>query len=409
MKPLRFRVLAMIFFSVSLFKSECRAWNIPGYMLSGAIAYQILQRENPSTIPIVRSVLEKNPWYEMRWKPQLEKLPEPERDEMLFMLAARWADDIRTLDKAESHLPWHYVDFPFEPEGEPASIPSMQPPQENILTAIALNERAVRSESDATKRGIALAWLFHLVGDIHQPLHAIQLFSQEYPNGDRGGGDSCVRVAQDRTPLSLHRLWDGLITSSNNTRTLRNIAIELQSRFSKASLSKLAVTKPEAWAKESFEIATKIAYQNGAFRGTPKGQRKECREVTDAAVLPAGYAAISRKIADRQMMLSGYRLAFSTANRNELTSIPLALTCRARIKSDTPLSRIATPAVVCARQNIGFHYVWTVAYPLPIDRRGHESKTVLADHGYPSRLHPIRRGTAAEKSATNRCPVAIFA
>jgi len=46
------------------------AWNIPGHMLSGAIAYQILQQENPSTIPIVRSVLEKNLWYETRWKSQ---------------------------------------------------------------------------------------------------------------------------------------------------------------------------------------------------------------------------------------------------------------------------------------------------------------------------------------------------
>ena len=36
-------------------------WNIPGHMLSGAIAYQILQRENPFTITTVRSVLEKNP------------------------------------------------------------------------------------------------------------------------------------------------------------------------------------------------------------------------------------------------------------------------------------------------------------------------------------------------------------
>jgi hypothetical protein len=73
------------------------AWNIPGHMLSGAIAYQILQRESPSTIPAVRSVLEKNPWYETRWKAQLEKVPVAERDEMLFMLAvagrmtfARW-------------------------------------------------------------------------------------------------------------------------------------------------------------------------------------------------------------------------------------------------------------------------------------------------------------------------------
>jgi hypothetical protein len=102
----------------------------------------------------------------------------------------------------------------------------------------------------------------------------VQLFSREYPTGDRGGGDFCVRVAQDRAPLSLHRLWDGLITSSNNTRTLRNIAIELQNRFSKASLSELTVTEPEAWAKESFEIATKIATKMARFEGRPKGSGK---------------------------------------------------------------------------------------------------------------------------------------
>ncbi|HEY6183064.1 MAG TPA: hypothetical protein VIW67_12515 [Terriglobales bacterium] len=89
-------------------RADSIAWNIPGHMLSGAIAYQILQRESPTTIPSVRSALEKNLWYETRWKSQLEKLPQAERDEMLFMLAARWADDIRTRDKAESHPPWHY-------------------------------------------------------------------------------------------------------------------------------------------------------------------------------------------------------------------------------------------------------------------------------------------------------------
>ena len=66
---------------------------------------------------------------------------------------------------------------------------------------------------------------------------------------------------------------------------------------------------PETWAKESFEIATKITYQNGTLRGTPKGQVKDCREVSDAAVLPANYAAIARHIADRRMILASYRLA----------------------------------------------------------------------------------------------------
>jgi hypothetical protein len=276
-------------------------------MLSGAIANQILQRESPATISIVRSILEKNPWYETRWKAQLEKLPENERDEMLFILVARWADDIRTCDPSESHPAWHYVDFPFKPEGEPVTVKMIPPPQDNILTAIVQNQRIALIGTE--KRAIALTWLFHLIGDIHQPLHAVQLFTREYPNGDRGGGDFCVRVAQDRAALSLHRLCDGLLTSSNNTRTLRNIAIELQSRFTRSDLSELAVTVPEAWAKESFEIATKIAYQNGALRGTPKGQQKECRAVTDAAVLPVGYVQIARKIADRRMVLSAYRLA----------------------------------------------------------------------------------------------------
>src|SRR6185437_14079131 len=184
-----------------------------------------------------------------------------------------------------------------------------QPPHENILTAIAENTQILRTGSDLARRGVALAWLFHLIGDVHQPLHAVQLVTGEYPNGDRGGGDFCVRVAQDRAPLSLHRFWDGLITSSNNTRTLRNITIELQSRFTRSGLSELSVTAPEAWAKESFEIATKIAYQNGSLRGTPKGQRTDCREVTNAAVLSVGYAATARKIADRRMALAGYRLA----------------------------------------------------------------------------------------------------
>jgi hypothetical protein len=147
--------VSLVVVGLITFPFDGLAWNIPGRMLSGAIAYQILQRENPSAISTVRTRLEKNPWYETRWKPQLEKLPGAERDEMLFMLATRWADDIRTLHKSESRLAWHYVDFPFKPEGEPGNIQAIQPPQENILTAIAENERIVRSGGEPARRGIA--------------------------------------------------------------------------------------------------------------------------------------------------------------------------------------------------------------------------------------------------------------
>ena len=61
-----------------------------------------------------------------------------------------------------------------------------EPEPVNILTAMADNESVVKNQKDAEQRAIALAWLFHLVGDIHQPLHTAQLFTVDYPDGDRG-------------------------------------------------------------------------------------------------------------------------------------------------------------------------------------------------------------------------------
>jgi hypothetical protein len=57
-----------------------------------------------------------------------------------------------------------------------------------------MNESVVKNQNDPERRAIALAWLFHLVGDIHQPLHTAQLFIVDYPQRDRGGNEICVRV-----------------------------------------------------------------------------------------------------------------------------------------------------------------------------------------------------------------------
>jgi S1/P1 Nuclease len=53
-----------------------------------------------------------------------------------------------------------------------------EPEPVNILTALAENESIVKNDSDPQRKAVALAWLFHLVGDIHQPLHAAQLFHE---------------------------------------------------------------------------------------------------------------------------------------------------------------------------------------------------------------------------------------
>jgi hypothetical protein len=66
----------------------------------------------------------------------------------------------------------------------------------------------------------------------------------------------------------------------------------------------------ESWAKESFEIATKIAYQNGRLIGSPRAGNKNCTTVAAAPVLPVGYVVSARQIADRRIILAGYRLAY---------------------------------------------------------------------------------------------------
>jgi hypothetical protein len=68
-------------------------------MLSGAIAYQVLRQENPATIDKVKAVFEKHLWYANQWQTRLQDIPIADSDMVLFMQAARWADDVRTTDK----------------------------------------------------------------------------------------------------------------------------------------------------------------------------------------------------------------------------------------------------------------------------------------------------------------------
>jgi hypothetical protein len=84
--------------------------------------------------------------------------------------------------------------------------------------------------------------------------------------------------------MDLHRFWDGVITSSVNLTRLRNEAAALQDRqeFQRSQLTELASTDFESWARESYDIATKLAYRNGQQIGIPRGGNKDCAMVTAA-------------------------------------------------------------------------------------------------------------------------------
>jgi hypothetical protein len=68
-------------------------------MLSGIIAYQVLQQENPQTIDKVKVVLKNHPWYTNQWQTRLQDVPVADHGLVLFMQAASWPDDICLRDK----------------------------------------------------------------------------------------------------------------------------------------------------------------------------------------------------------------------------------------------------------------------------------------------------------------------
>jgi len=73
MARVRLTFFVIVTFSASVIPAS--AWNIPGNMLSAAIAFQILQQESPATIEKVKTVLEKPPWFANQWQARPQDVP----------------------------------------------------------------------------------------------------------------------------------------------------------------------------------------------------------------------------------------------------------------------------------------------------------------------------------------------
>ncbi len=78
-----------------------------------------------------------------------------------------------------------------------------------MVSAIQRQTSILKSDAEPAERLVALKYLVHLVGDVHQPLHAG--FAD-----DKGGNKYQVHFAKRGT--NLHALWDtGLVKSLNET------------------------------------------------------------------------------------------------------------------------------------------------------------------------------------------------
>jgi len=144
-----------------------------------------------------------------------------------------------------------------------------------VVQAILDFSNMAKSPSDK-KAKLALRMLIHLIGDIHQPMHAGL-------KEDRGG--NWYRLKYKGDAVNLHKLWD-------NQLVKRIHKDWIQAAAALTMPEKAEVLGPVTWAEESHKLAMEVAYN------TPEG-----KPVSEA------YLNEADKISQQQLALAGWRLA----------------------------------------------------------------------------------------------------
>ena len=164
---------------------------------------------------------------------------------------------------------WHYVDIPLKAGGYDAGRDCAQ--GDCVVVKLDENIHVLADKSASPQaRLLALKWVVHLIGDIHQPLHAED-------NDDKGG--NTVQVQFFGKGSNLHAVWDGGIL-----RHALNLQPGPNYTFDHAAVQAAAMTLDEAitpaqrsnwathnmlpqmadasivWADESHTLARDVAY-----------------------------------------------------------------------------------------------------------------------------------------------------
>ena len=201
-----------------------------------------------------------------------------------MVIASNWADEIR--DDRPQTASWHYVNL--EIDGGLRYDAARDCPRGNCAVAqIARDAAILQSRAPPAARAEALKFLIHLVGDIHQPLHAGE-------NHDRGG--NAVRILYRRgKPMSLHQFWDSSVVAALGRDPVM-VATRIDGAFSAAQKAAMMASRnPAAWAMNSAAIARNVIYRQ-------TGGRTE-------TMLTERDAASDAAIARQQLAKAGYALA----------------------------------------------------------------------------------------------------
>ncbi|TAL99989.1 MAG: S1/P1 Nuclease [Paraburkholderia sp.] len=175
--------------------------------------------------------------------------------------AASWADRYR--NKHPETANWHFVDTEISDGDIDAAcfghppLPLNTPASAGPATACVVDkvdqftkELAAPQTTDA-ERLLALQFLLHFVGDLHQPLHASD-------SSDRGGNDKLVS-APGIAPGKLHSYWDTAFVKRLGSDT-NTVASQLIGNITCDQAAIWQTRTPRDWSLEAFDIAKQDVY-----------------------------------------------------------------------------------------------------------------------------------------------------
>lgn len=269
------------------------AWSRPGHMVTAAIAWRDLE-DAPALRARIADLLAAHP-DRAPFEVAIDRSTGEEQARRRFYECARWPDDAR--GTPYDHPTWHYAARALEREGRAAPTAV----KGSAIEAFALNI-SVLYDPSATKadKAVALCWVLHIVGDLHQPLHTGELFSRDYPDGDRLGALEYLRPSPGAEPVTLHWYLDDSVHQSGTLASVEARAAELVAGYPEASAENdpLAVSR---WAyEESFPMLRSIVY-GSRLRST--------RTPETAPVVIDNYRQLVRHAAEQRVIRAGHRIA----------------------------------------------------------------------------------------------------
>jgi len=235
-------------------------------------------------------------------------LSEPENTYKNPYEIAMWADDMKMSHNFKALNEYHYYDQLFYDGIDPKDVTATVDPIYNVVNAVIISYNTIKQKPPYPyhfdghfAKSFALRFLIHMVGDLHQPLHAAARCTPALPGCDAGGNKFPVNI--DAFTNNLHALWDHAMNkvqfktrpySNASINYYQNIADEIIKQFPRSSLSAdLAIKDQWKIADKNFEVAV-----NYAYKGIKEGDKP-----TDE------YLDTRYEICKRQMALAGYRLA----------------------------------------------------------------------------------------------------